>query len=236
MKAVILAGGQGQRLRPLTARIPKLLMPMGEYTLLEVLLRQLARAGVDEVILCVHHQAALIQALIGTGERYGLHVLYRYEETPLGTVGPVRSCLADLPEHFLVMNGDILCDLNFGDLYRTGVTSGALLTVAVREQILKVDFGVVTMDAEARVRSFQEKPSYSYWVNMGVYAMAREALQLVPEGQVFGMDDLMDKLLQASLPIDAYPFRGRWMDIGQSEDLALAQREFDTNLEHYLPE
>lgn len=235
MKAVLLAGGQGMRLRPLTARIPKPLMPLGDYTVIELLLHQFARAGVDELLMCVCHQAAVIQARIGSGERYGLRVTYRHEETPLGTVGPIRACLPDLPERFLVANGDILCDLDFADLFQTSIDSKAPLTIAACERRMSMDFGVLTIDPEGQVRDFREKPTCSFWVNMGAYVMTREVLQYVPEGEAFGFDDLLHVLLEARVPVTTYPFHGHWLDIGRGEDFARAQTEFDRYQERYLP-
>ncbi len=236
MKAVVLAGGKGSRLRPYTALIPKPLMPIGDHTIVEILLRQLARAGVSDVTMCIGHQAALIEAVVGDGSRYGLGVSYQREETPLGTVGPLRAMAAALPERFLVMNGDILCDLDFTALHRAGEASGAPLTVAVCERTSKIDLGVLDLDPGGRVVSFREKPTYTFWVSMGIYAMSRSVLRFIPEGRPFGFDNLMHALLDAGEQVATFPFRGHWLDIGRNDDFAEAQDEFEKNRERYLPE
>ncbi|EYF06999.1 nucleotidyltransferase family protein [Chondromyces apiculatus] len=236
MKAVLLAGGKGSRLRPYTALIPKPLMPIGDHTVVEILLRQLARAGVTEVLMCVGHQAALIEGVIGAGDRYGLKIAYRREEEPLGTVGPLRAYANELPERFLVMNGDILCDLDFKALYAAGERSEAPLTVAVCERTSRVDLGVLDLDDGGQVVGFREKPTYTFWVSMGIYAMGREVLQFIPEGRPFGFDELMGALLGAKAPVATFPFRGHWLDIGRNDDFADAQSEFEQHRERYLPE
>lgn len=235
MKAVLLAGGKGSRLLPYTAIIPKPLMPIGEETIVEILLAQLARAGVTDVVMCVGHQAHLIEAVAGDGARYGLRVVYRREEQPLGTVGPLRQIEADLPERFLVMNGDILCDLDFAALHRASADSGAPLTVAVCERESKIDLGVLDLDERGEVTGFREKPTYRFWVSMGVYVMTRDVFRFVPEGRAFGFDDLMHALIAERAKIHTFPFRGHWLDIGRSDDFADAQEEFERHRERYLP-
>jgi NDP-sugar pyrophosphorylase family protein len=236
MKAIVLAGGKGTRLRPYTAILPKPLMPIGDHTIVEILLHQLARAGVTDVTLCTGHQGALIEAVIGEGARYGLRIAHRREEVPLGTVGPLRTIADELPERFLVMNGDILCDLDFAELYRAGEASGAPLAVAICERTSKIDLGVLDLGAEGRVVGFREKPSFTFWVSMGVYSMSRDVLRFIPEGRPFGFDDLMHALLAAGEQIATFPFRGHWLDIGRNDDFAEAQDEFEKNRRRYLPE
>ena len=234
MKAVLLAGGKGSRLMPYTAVMPKPLMPIGERAIVEILLAQLAAHGVDEVIMCVGHMAHLIEGVIGDGSRHGLSIVYRREEQPLGTVGPLRTIQAELPERFLVMNGDILCDLDFAALHRAGEASGAALTVAVCERASKIDLGVLDRDPSGRVVGFREKPSYTFWVSMGAYAMSRKVLDFIPEGRPFGFDDLMHALLDAKEPIQTFEFHGHWLDIGRSDDFAQAQEEFERNAARYI--
>jgi NDP-sugar pyrophosphorylase family protein len=235
MKAVVLAGGKGTRLRPYTAILPKPLMPIGELTIVEILLRQLAHFGVTEAMISVGYQAGLIEAVIGDGRRYGLSISYLREEEPLGTIGPIRAFQNQLPERFLVMNGDILCDLDFSDLYRRGEASGAPLTVAVCERTSKIDLGVLDLDAQGAVVGFREKPTYTFWVSMGAYAMSRDVLRYIPEAGPFGFDDLMHALLKAGTPISTLPFRGSWLDIGRSDDFAEAQERFERERDRYLP-
>jgi NDP-mannose synthase len=235
MKAIVLAGGKGTRLLPYTALIPKPLMPIGEMTIVEILLRQLAFFGADDVTMCTGHQAALIEAVLGDGTRYGVRIRYLREEQPLGTIGPLRAMADELPEHFLVMNGDILSDLDFAALHEAASKTNAPLTVATFERPLKIDLGVLELDAEGVVTGFREKPTVPFWVSMGIYAMSREVLRFVPRDEPFGFDQLMHALLAARVPIQTYPFRGHWLDIGRSEDFSEAQDEFERNRKLYLP-
>jgi NDP-mannose synthase len=235
MKAIVLAGGKGTRLRPYTALIPKPLMPIGELTIVEILLRQLAFYGVHEAVICTGHQAALIEAMLGDGSRYGLRLLYHREEQPLGTVGPVRALAQELQERFLVMNGDILCDLDFAAFAREAEQSRAPLTVATFERATKIDFGVLDLDASGTVTGFREKPTYTFHVSMGIYAMSRDVLAYIPADQPFGFDQLMIALLAGGVPVKTFPFRGSWLDIGRSDDFAEAQEEFQRNSARYLP-
>jgi len=235
MKAIVLAGGKGTRLRPYTAIIPKPLMPIGDLTIVEILLRQLAYFGITEALMCVGYQAALIEAVIGDGSRHGLHVAYRREEEPLGTIGPLRAFASDLPDHFLVMNGDILCDLDFRALHHAGEKGGSPLTVAVCERESKIDLGVLDLGASGEVTGFREKPTYTFWVSMGIYAMSREVLRYIPPSGPFGFDDLMHTLLREGAPVKTFPFRGSWLDIGRGDDFADAQERFERERTRYLP-
>jgi len=236
MKAIVLAGGKGTRLLPYTALIPKPLMPIGEMTIVEILLRQLSFYGAKDVTMCTGHQAALIEAVLGDGSRYGVKLSYRREEQPLGTIGPLRVMLDELPERFLVMNGDILSNLPFSELYAASDAKSASLTVAVYERPLKIDLGVLELDSEGAVTDFREKPTVPFWVSMGLYVMSRETLRrFVPLGEPFGFDQLMHAMLAAREPIHTFPFRGHWLDIGRSDDFSEAQGEFEKNRPLYLP-
>ena len=132
------------------------------------------------------------------------------------------------------MNGDILCDLDFAALHRAGEEGGAPLTVAVCERASKIDLGVLDLDASGSVVGFREKPTFTFWVSMGAYAMSRAVLEHIPEGRPFGFDDLMHALLAAQEPVKTFPFRGHWLDIGRSDDFADAQEEFERHAERYL--
>jgi NDP-sugar pyrophosphorylase family protein len=236
MKAIVLAGGKGTRLLPYTALIPKPLMPIGDMTIVEILLRQLAFYGARDVMMCTGHQAALIEAVLGDGSRYGVKLSYRREDQPLGTIGPLRALLDELPERFLVMNGDILANVDFSDLYRASEERSAALSVAVYERPMKIDLGVLDLDADGSVVGFREKPTIPFWVSMGIYVLSREALRrFVPPNEPFGFDQLMHAMLSAREPIHTYPFRGHWLDIGRSDDFSEAQGEFEKNRPLYLP-
>ncbi|SCF29353.1 nucleotidyltransferase family protein [Micromonospora mirobrigensis] len=235
MHVVIMAGGRGTRLRPYTTALPKPLVPIGDsYAILEIVLHQLAARGFTHAILAINHLGSLIRAFVGDGQRFGLRVDYTEERVPLSTVGPLFGLLDRLPEHFLVMNGDILTDLDYADLLHTHMASGAPVTVATFQRSVKIDFGVLTV-AEDRVVEFTEKPTLDYRVSMGVYGLSAKAVAGYPVGRPFGFDQLMlDLIGQGQYPAD-YPFEGHWLDIGRPEDYDEANRTFDDLRSTLLP-
>jgi NDP-sugar pyrophosphorylase family protein len=234
MRAIILAGGRGTRLRPFTTHIPKPIVPVGDMAIMEVVLRQLVDAGCDHVTVAVSHLAQLIMAYFGDGEKWNLKIDYSIEDKPLSTIGPL-TLIDDLPDDFLVMNGDVLTDLNFGEFYRAHLTSGAIGTVATYERDVKIDFGVLGYGDDKRITSFCEKPVEHFSVSMGVYAFSRKILDIVPKDQAFGFDHLMLAMIEAGDDIRAYPFNGYWLDIGRPDDYDLANAEFEQRRETFLP-
>ena len=235
MHAVILAGGRGTRLRPYTATLPKPLVPIGEdMSILEIVLRQLCHQGFTRATIAVGHLGQLIQAYVGDGSQWGIAVDYAIEDEPLGTMGPVVKMLDRLPEHFLVMNGDILTDIDYVAVLADHVASGVPLTVATYGREVLIDFGVLEIDG-GKVVGFREKPTLSYSVSMGIYVISRSALARYPVGRPFGFDELMADLIErGDLPASA-PFDGYWLDIGRPEDYERANAEFPSMRERLLP-
>jgi NDP-sugar pyrophosphorylase family protein len=233
--AVVLAGGKGTRLRPYTTVLPKPLMPVGDMPILEVVVRQLKAHGFARAILAVNHQAALIKSYFGDGRRWGIDLTYSLEPAPLGTIGPLHPIADQLPDSFLVMNGDLLTDLDFAAFLDGHRAAAELLTVAVCRRTQGIDYGVVEI-AQGRQRAvgFREKPELHLWVSAGVYAMDRAILQHVPKGRRFGFDDLMTALLQRRVPIAVHRHGGRWHDIGRTEDLEAAVSSFEADPHAYL--
>ena len=225
-RAVVLAGGKGARLAPYTTVIPKPLMPVGDRPILEHVLETLADGGFKQITISVGHLAELIQVFFGDGERWGLKIDYAIEDEPLGTIGPL-AFIPDLGEHFLVMNGDILTDLDLAALWRDHLASGAALTVATHRREVNIDFGVLRYDDAKRIRNFEEKPTIPYDVSMGIYILSRRCLDFVPKGRPFGFDQLVLALLEANEPIHAHPHTGRWLDIGRPEDYDRANQAYD---------
>jgi len=225
MEAVILAGGRGTRLRPFTTTIPKPLVPVGEKAILEIVLSQLKSAGASKVTLAVSHRADVIRAFFGDGERLGLPIAYSFEERPLGTVGPLRL-IPDLPEHFLLMNGDILTDLDYAALYRAHLEGPAPLTIATYSRDVKIDFGVLELDESGvRVSGFREKPVYHFDVSTGIYVVSRELLSRIPSDRPYGFDQLVLELLAEGVPIGARAHRGYWLDLGRPDDYDQANQD-----------
>jgi NDP-mannose synthase len=225
MEAVILAGGMGTRLRPYTTTLPKPLMPVGDRPILEIMISQLQEAGVKKITIAVNHMADIIMAFFGKGERFGVELVYSIEDRPLGTVGPLRL-IHDLPEHFLVMNGDILTDLDYADLYCSHVRGDAPLTIASFQRDVQIDFGVLEIDnSRSKITGFREKPTYHFDVSMGVYAFSRSLVKRIPVDQPYGIDSLVLELLHAGVGVKAYPFSGYWLDIGRPDDYDRANQE-----------
>ncbi|MEV6399731.1 sugar phosphate nucleotidyltransferase [Streptomyces sp. NPDC051907] len=229
MHAVILAGGKGVRLRPYTTALPKPLVPIGDqHAILEIVLRQLASAGFTSCTIAIGHLGHIIRAYVGDGSQWGLRVDYSTEDSPLGTMGPLLTMTDRLPEHFLVMNGDVLTDLDYGDVLARHRVSGAPLTVATYARKVAIDFGVLTTES-GRVVGFAEKPSMDYRVSMGVYGLTRDTLAGYTPGLPLGFDELVLDLLEAQNPPHAYEFEGYWLDIGRPDDYDRANAEFTTH-------
>jgi NDP-sugar pyrophosphorylase family protein len=235
MRAVILAGGKGTRLRPFTATLPKPLVPVGDRAILEIVLMQLKQAGVERVTMAVSHLAHLIRAYFGDGERWGLAIDYSLEDKPLSTIAPL-TLIDDLPERFFVMNGDVLTDLDFSRLYQDHVENDADITVATFERDARIDFGVLETDEDSRVVGFEEKPSYHFSVSMGVYVVSRRLLDVVPAGEPFGFDDLMLACIERGLNARTFPHGGYWLDIGRPDDYAEACESYEDLMTRLFPE
>ncbi len=233
MQAIILAGGKGRRLYPYTTVLPKPLMPIGDYPILEVILRQLQKSGFDDMVISTGYLHGLIHAYLeGTG-CLEVPIRYSHEEEPLGTIAPLRL-IDGLEETFLVMNGDILTDLDYRELLDYHREKGALATIATFQRDSKIDFGVLEHDGTNRIRRFQEKPVYHFDVSMGIYVFQREIFEYIPETGPFGFDDLMYALTSKNADVYSYPFDGYWLDIGRPDDYELSIREFEKHKDRFL--
>lgn len=227
MRAIILAGGKGIRLRPYTTLIPKPMVPLGgRMSILEVVLKQLAQSGFTHITLAVNHLSHLIMTYFGNGSRWGLKLDYSLEDEPLSTIGPL-TLIDDLPDNFLVMNGDILCDLNYKAFFEGHVEANANISVSVNKREAKIDFGVLKYDEDMVLCDFQEKPVYSFDVSMGIYCLARQVVEKLPRGSVYGFDNLMLDGIRNGDNIRISPFNGFWLDIGRPDDYEYADRNFN---------
>lgn len=235
MRAIILAGGKGTRLRPYTVVLPKPLMPIGEYPILEVIVRQLVHQGFTHITMAVNHQAEIIQAFFGNGERWGITIDYSPEKTPLGTMGPLRL-ITDLPENFLVMNGDILTDLNFSRFLQEHVRSGVEFTISSYQREVRLEYGVLEIGVDHRLTGFHEKPVSHYDVSMGVYALNRSIIKRIPKNDSYGFDQLMLDLITTKRPATANRFQGYWLDIGRPDDYETAIDMFELHRGLFLRE
>ncbi len=223
--AVILAGGKGSRLRPYTIVLPKPLMPIGDYPILEVIVRQLVVQGFTHITLAVNHQAELIKAFFGDGSKWGISIEYSLEDQPLGTMGPLKL-INNLPDHFLVMNGDILTDIVFAEFFERHVQSGAIYTISSHLREEMIDYGVL-QTSNGFLTGFKEKPKNTYEVSMGIYMLSKKILEFIPNNTPYGFDQLMLALLAKNEPVAVNTFTGLWLDIGRPDDYVEAIEQFD---------
>lgn len=227
MKAVILAGGKGVRLRPLTYTIPKPLLPIGEKPILEEIIERLKAQGFRDLVVAVGYRAELIETYFRDGAQLGVRIDYVRETQPLGTAGPIvlaRACLEMAEdESLLVMNGDILTDLDLRAFAAFHERGGFDLTVATREYELQHPYGVLETDGDVVTR-IVEKPATTDIISAGIYAVRQRAFELIPAGRFFDMPDLVNALLAARRRVGAYPFAGEWLAIDRLEELEDAGR------------
>lgn len=223
MRAVILAGGKGTRLRPYTLVLPKPLIPVGDVPVIESLLKWLRRNGIRNMRVTLGYLGHLIKALCGDGSQWDMSIEYSEEPEPLGTIGPLLLLKHELQDTFLVTNGDLITDMNLREFIQFHKSQGGILTVAVKEKSVKIDLGVLESE-DGIVSRFREKPQLQFQASMGIYCMEPKILEYIPVGMPFGFDDLMHTLMSADIPIHVYPHAGRWMDIGREEDFFEAQK------------
>ena len=221
MRAVILTGGEGRRLRPYTTVFPKPLMPVGERPILEIVVGQLHDAGFTRLTFAVGYLASLIQAYFNDGSRFGVAIEYSLESLPLGTAGPLS--LIDRPdEDFLVMNGDILTDLDYSRLMEHHKASGAVATLAVFQKEVPISLGVLELDDSGAVTHYIEKPCLRYPVSTGVYCFRPMVLDVLEKNTRLELPDLIRTLIARGDSVQAYEFEGYWLDIGRPEDYEAA--------------
>lgn len=222
MKAVILAGGLGTRLRPFTEVIPKPLLPIGEKAVLEIQIEHFKNYGFDEIILATNYKSDYIEKFFGDGSRYGVKLTISKEEKPLGTVGPLTLLKDRLTEPFVVMNGDVLTALNFSKFYEFAGTQDSLLTIAIKKMITPFAFGDIFFEGD-RVTGIEEKPDLINYILAGIYFMEPGIFDLIPEDEYFGMDSLIKLMLKDGFTVTKYEMMEYWLDIGRVDDYEKAQ-------------
>jgi NDP-mannose synthase len=228
MKAVILAGGLGTRLRPFTQIIPKPLLPIGEKSVLEIQIEHLKKHGFNEIFLATNYKSEYIENFFGDGSRFGVKLKISKEELPLGTAGPVTLLKDELTEPFLVMNGDILTLLNYTDFYNFSVNNDADLTITIKEFITPFQFGNIEYKGDY-VTTIQEKPDLKMNILAGIYIFKPDIFKQIPDNTYFGMDHLIEKMLKQKLPVAKYQINEYWLDIGKVDDYEKAQEVYKTH-------
>lgn len=220
---------------PYTAVFPKPLMPLGDMPVIELLLRQLRKAGITRVVLAVNHLHHLIRAFCGDGSAFGLEIEYCLEDRPLGTAGPLSLILDRLGDEFIVANGDLLTNFDIAAMIGRHRTLRPGASIAVFERRQKIEFGVLETDEAMRLVGYREKPEFSHLVSMGLYMLTRDAVapHLTP-GSVLDMPDLMQALMRDGAPVECVKQDCIWLDIGHPADYAQAQTLFATQREAFL--
>ena len=220
VKAVVLAGGKGTRLAPYTSVLPKPLMPIGDRSILELVIRQLRDSGISDVTLCVGYLSHLIEAVLDHRADDGVEISYVREEEALGTAAPLRL-VEGLASTFIAMNGDVLTTLDYNDLIRHHRRDRNILTIATRSRPIQIDYGVLRLGSNGsrnRVQAYVEKPKVTSTVSMGIYVIEPRALSYLPDKGYFDFPDLVQALLRAGERVGAYRYDGMWFDIGRRDD------------------
>ncbi len=228
-RAILLAGGKGTRLKPYTLTMPKPLVPVGDYPIIEIIIRQLAKNGFTHITLTVNHMADMIKEFCGDGSKWGILIDYSLETKPLSTMGPLKL-IQDLPENFLVMNGDVLTNIDYGQFFDKHVQEVNVFTVSAYERDHKVDYGVLETNETNQLVAFKEKPILHYKVSMGVYMLNKACLDVIPDDTFYGFDHLMLDLIKNNNPATVKVFDGYWLDIGRPDDYEQAINDYEAGL------
>lgn len=227
MKAVILAGGKGTRLKPYTTVFPKPLMPIGDRPILEIIIRQLRSQGLRDIIITVGHLGELIMTFFGDGNQLEVNIKYSKEDEPLGTAGCLELIKKELKETFIMINGDILTTLNFSELINYHKRNGAIATIALKKREIYIDFGIVELDRSNSIKGYTEKPTINHLVSMGVYVFEPRVVEYIKPGQKLDFPELIKVLISRGEVVKGFVFDGYWLDIGRTEDYEKANEEIE---------
>ncbi|MEW6528198.1 MAG: sugar phosphate nucleotidyltransferase [Spirochaetota bacterium] len=227
MKAVILAGGLGSRLKPFTDIIPKPLLPLGERSLMEVQIEHLRESGFNEIYVAINYMGEYVKTFLGDGSKYGVSIIYSFEEKPLGTAGPLSLLRDYLNEPFLLMNGDILTNADLKKIYDFAMQyHDSFLTIATKIITTPFRFGNIISDG-IYVKSVDEKPELKFEIIAGIYIMKPGIFNYIPYNEYFGIDNLIKILIQNNEPITKYQIKDYWLDIGVVEDYEKAREIYN---------
>ena len=225
MKAIILAGGLGNRLKPFTQIIPKPLLPVGESSVLEIQILSLKQHGITDIFIATNYRAEYVEAFLGNGEKLGVRLQFSKEREPLGTCGPVSLIRDQLTEPFLLMNGDVLTTLDFTKAAAFAERTDADLTVMTREIVMPFQFGKIVSEGDYIV-GVEEKPDLKLEILAGIYIFKPSLLGMIPRDTYYGMDTLIKDMIAGHRKIAKYPIREYWLDIGRADDYQVAQTAY----------
>jgi len=228
VKAVIMAGGKGTRLRPITFSIPKPLLPVGEKPILELIISRLCSLKIKDITIAVGYGAELIKAYFGNGKNFNIKINYVHEKNSLGTAGPLKL-IKNLKEPFLVMNGDIITKINFLDLFSYHNKNNAVMTIAVKKYTNQLPFGTISFNKN-NIIDIEEKPVTTHLISTGIYILSPIATRLIPENTFFTIPDLIKALIKAKLNVVKYEFNEYWLAIEQLEQL----EEANNNIKDWI--
>ncbi|HUU29524.1 MAG TPA: sugar phosphate nucleotidyltransferase [archaeon] len=231
MKAVILAGGLGARLKPFTQIIPKPLLPVGESSVLEIQILSLKKYGFNEIFIATNYMADYVQTYLGDGSKYNVKITFSKEEKPLGTCGPLSLLKDHLDEPFLLMNGDILTTMDFAKAYDFSLNIDADITVVTKEIITPFNFGEVVCENDYIV-DVHEKPDFRNEILSGIYFLKPNLFEIIPSNTYYGMDMLIKEMLGRGMKVAKYLMHEYWIDIGQISDLQAAQDVYKNHFQH----
>jgi len=233
MQAVILAGGKGTRLKPYTTVLPKPLVPVGEYPILGIIIRQLKSSGIEDIIISIGHLPQLIESYFGDGKRLGVKIRYIQEKKPLGTAGAV-GIIDGLEENFLIMNGDVLTTLDYKKLFNYHLDKKGIGTVSITKRSIKDDYGVVIVDKELELSDYIEKPTHFYHVSMGINVLNIKCVDYIEKDEHLGMPELFLRMKKNKKKVCCYDSKDFWLDIGRREDFHKAQDEFEKDSKRFI--
>ncbi len=224
-KVVLMVGGLGSRLRPLTETTPKPMLHVGGRPILQTIVERFASHGFTDIIMCVNYKADIIKEYFGDGSRFGVNIEYVLEKERMGTAGALSLLEKRPQEPFFVMNGDLLTNVNFENMLQYHLDNDAAASMCVREYDFQVPYGVVNIE-DGKISSIEEKPVHRFFVSAGIYMLNPECLDLIPNGY-YDMPALFEKLIQQGERVISFPLREYWLDIGRMEEYEKANREYN---------
>jgi dTDP-glucose pyrophosphorylase len=224
--AVIMAGGRGQRLQPLTDNTPKPLLKVGEKPIIEYNLDRLAKFGIDDFWISLKYLGEQIENHFGSGQEKNIHIDYVWEEEALGTIGAVSLIQNFTHDYILVTNSDLLTNIDYEHFFLEFIKQNADLAVLTIPYQVNIPYAVLETENN-EIKSFKEKPSYTYYSNGGVYLMKKSILKYIPKNSFYNSTDLMQNLINLNYKVISYPFLGYWLDIGKHDDFEKAQKDIN---------
>lgn len=224
MKALILAGGEGQRLRPYTSILPKPLLPVGNRPIIEIIIERLNQYGINEIILLTNYKSELFEAILGNGERLGVKINYSRESKPLGTAGPLKLMENQIDGDFIVINGDVITDLKFNELIDFHKQNNSDITLVTKKEEILLNYGLIKLD-NSSVIGWEEKPVIKSEVSAGIYILNKRVLKNIKEDEKMDMPELVLRVIGNKGKVNRFLYSGKWIDVGRIGDYQKANDE-----------